>query len=356
MSGVRVKQVIGAAVLAAGALVAVGVSSPALASASASGPVSGSVSFLGYDCGGGITMTVPQIPAGFDPLTATADQLQAYGYPARPPAGTALYAAWQTMVSGPINWGGAQSCPASAAAAPATSVAGARAVARPRLVHGGVSSLNWSGYIANQGAYTDAETYIEMPASVSGGSSTVAAMWAGVNVTGNSTYPILQTGLDIWGDGLFRPWCEAAPGGTYYFPMTVSPGDILFAHATLGSNGQGACHLVDVTQSVDLRYAMNPGGTIDGHAEFIVERPYAGSPPNCYHLPLANYGTPGAGEYFTAQVAAGGAWKLIGSAPHGYQYMHDAAGTLASPGAIDSSGDFLNQFIRAGNRDPAPCS
>ena len=54
------------------------------------------------NCGNGVSAVTVRLPAGFDPLTATAAQLAANDLPLRP-AGRAQLAAWRTFVTGGVQ-------------------------------------------------------------------------------------------------------------------------------------------------------------------------------------------------------------------------------------------------------------
>jgi hypothetical protein len=50
---------------------------------------------ISYNLAEGSTVSVPHPPASFDPLTASAETLEEYGLPPRPPAGSAALAEWE---------------------------------------------------------------------------------------------------------------------------------------------------------------------------------------------------------------------------------------------------------------------
>ena len=54
------------------------------------------------NCGNGVSAVTVRLPAGFDPLTATAAQLAANDLPLRP-AGRAQLAAWRRFVTGGVQ-------------------------------------------------------------------------------------------------------------------------------------------------------------------------------------------------------------------------------------------------------------
>jgi hypothetical protein len=213
-----------------------------------------------YSDANGVVEETAMPPAGFDPATATAAQLEEYQYPARPTDFTGLEL-WLKLVSIPRQ-------------APEPFV--------PVLTNGyeAVPSSNWSGYVGTSGAFTYAEgEYTEPSYNNSVCSGSVAVTWAGLGgYVGSSA--LAQDGTSHNTNlGNHQPWWELLPtyGSLQVFPQggASSNGHVVVAVTDTGSNpGYVDFDVYDLSSNTTWQTSkplngLNPSGS----AEVIAERP-----------------------------------------------------------------------------------
>lgn len=251
--------------------------------------------------------TIEAPPAGFDPITASDEELQYHGFPPRPNQNTEpkAYATWframkasktrivpkldQTEVfHGPVQ---------------RTKLANPTAVENsPELASQASNtaySSNWSGYVDFSGAtsYGSSSYYFLVNHMV-----VPVAEQAFNACTGGWDYGSAWNGIDGWGSGdvlqagiEFDAYC--ALGGliksTYYsawyewYPygevriggFPIAPGDDVFVEVWHTSATQGYAYLTNFNnnQSVEVGFTA-PSGTylVGNSAEWVVERPSVG--------------------------------------------------------------------------------
>lgn len=247
-----------------------------------------------------------QPPAGFDPNTASADELQSYGYPPRPTAdqGPEALARWAKITN------------------PALTRIVPRLVAtniyhRPmsgQIIKNKVLSSNWSGraLVHKKPAFTSVSGTWTVPTvqqafGACSGSPDYSSEWVGID--GFSNDLLFQAGSEADADcdggstsTLYRPWIEWLPAAetvlTYSNgdPLPFAPGDYLIVTVTAtgwtdGQSSTGTLSFTDVNQNWQGTLSVTAGslgGTyvVGDSVEWIVERPEIG--PNELAT-LANY-------------------------------------------------------------------
>ena len=245
---------------------------------------------------GATTITAP--PAGFDPISASDEDLQYHGFPPRPNQYTEpkAYTAWeraikasQTRVVPKLEQTTLFHGPAKIKDNAGTPATGSNT--------GSTSSYNWSGYVAFGGAtsyssasyYYVVSDYIVPPArqafGVCTGSWDYSSSWAGIDGWGSGD--VLQAGSesDAYCSGgstsqYYSAWYEWYPYGEVRiggFP--IAPGDELFVEVWHTSQTQGYAYLVNYNnnQSTEIGFTA-PSGTylLGNSAEWVVERPTVG--------------------------------------------------------------------------------
>jgi hypothetical protein len=314
-------------------------------------------------CGHG-AWSFSAIPArGFNPLTATAAQLNANDYPMRPARTDAHeYAQWRKFA---VSYRPARS-----------SCAGLRDAAHitRRLVkrHGAIptaasDSTNWSGYVAHNFTYSDAEAEWDLP-SVTGvaGTDDYSSSWVGIGLGNSSTFPLFQAGSES--DYLDHGSLTKRNYLWYYiFPeqaaptvvdTAVHPGDLVGAHVTVDDSSAGCdastcvfMHVWDATTGFNNDYVLGGDWSNDGHAEWIYERPCLKSGSKCKVQYLAD----AAPAFTEAQAVIAGTQSgffPLGDLDHVTLDMTNCPDTqvLAQPGAISSSGyNFTEQYLHHGD-------
>ena len=242
-----------------------------------------------------------QPPAGFDPETASAADLELYGYPPRPgPEATPQdVAVWKLQVNPALKRGIPQF--------ERTNIYH-RPLAATKIDENSkkVASKNWSGYalVHKKPSFTSASGAWIVPAVEPpfGGCSgnLYSAEWVGIDGYSNSL--LFQAGSDAFvtcgGGTEYEPWIEWLPAAEAVFvpPGAFAPGDYIIVTVTAsgwsgGQSSTGSLLFTDVTQNWQVSAgpftASSLGGTyiVGDSAEWIVERPEVGGS----FATLANY-------------------------------------------------------------------
>jgi hypothetical protein len=254
--------------------------------------------------GGPIPTNLPHIrtflapPATFNPVAASTQELQQYGFPPTPDkvSAPAAYGAWAKAVSAPqtrletpqleqtaIFNGPGQIAPSSESKESAGEFKSTtdNAVAE--------DFYNWSGYVDyNNGTKPFAKSFIYaywiVPvAQHAFGQSTTgtdySVQWVGIDGLGSPD--VLQAGTEAdSGPGntaIYDAWIEWFPFSMSRIPnFTVAPGDEMFVEVWNNSATVGSAYLVNITkqQSVSLSFDAPSGTKLVGNsAEWIMERP-----------------------------------------------------------------------------------
>jgi hypothetical protein len=250
--------------------------------------------------------TIDAPPAGFDPITASDEDLQYHGFPPRPNQNTEpkAYATWvkamnasktrivpnleqTTIFHGPSKI--QKNARPTAAESNATSATG--------KVSNVSYSSNWSGYVDFSGAssYGSSSYYYlvnnmvvpkaQQAFGACTGSWDWGSAWNGIDGWGSPD--VLQAGVE------FDAYCSGSTRAAYYsawyewYPygevriggFPVAAGDDLFVEVWHTSSTQGYAYLVNYTnnQAVEVGFTAYPGYPLVGNsAEWIVERPTVG--------------------------------------------------------------------------------
>ena len=245
---------------------------------------------------GATTIVAP--PSGFDPITASDEDLQYHGFPPRPNQFTEpkAYATWERAIKASqtrvvpkleqtgIFHGPAQTKDKLAAPAPGSNA-------------GSTSSYNWSGYVDFSGAssygsasyYYIYSDYIVPPARQAFGACTGNWDWSSswVGIDGWGSGDVLQAGSesDAYCSGsttaqYYSAWYEWYPYGEVRISgFPIAPGDEIFVEVWHTSQTQGYAYLVNYNnnQATEIGFTA-PAGTylVGNSAEWVVERPTVG--------------------------------------------------------------------------------
>jgi len=305
----------------------------------AAADLAGGGSSVEYDMNG---MTVTNLipPPGFRPETASAAQLDQYGFPPRPTAPAAL-ASWEKEMSG---WTGA---------APPTPFL---AETHTSVVADTETAPNWAGYVVTAQSnslhwFTQAEGWYTEPTFASSRcASTSEVTWAGLGGYQSYAGPYLAQNGTAWnssGADDHQAWWEIVPYnnltviGYYATPdqeMDVSTRNVSGGFRFWFYNYEGTSMAFDVTKYGGFAEAQS--------AEVVVERPTV----NGSYANLANFqtlyvdGAAAAEQYngensfdtFPANLnSSTGLWR------HGVHMVSDTTGhDLADPTSIESGGAF----------------
>jgi hypothetical protein len=251
-----------------------------------------------------------QPPAGLNPLTASASELDLYGYPPRPAASESAeaFAKWATVVNPALKRVVPQLVQTNIYHRPASNLKLTQNSTR-------VTSKNWSGYalVHDAPAFTSVAGSWMVPAvqqafGACTGGTDYSSQWVGIDGFNNSLLVQAGSDADAFCDNsttttYYHPWIEWLPASELEIlqssdaPFPFSPGDYVVVTVTAtdwsgGVSTNGRLLFTDVTKGwqVSLTFtAASLGGThVVGHsAEWIVERPGLGGTLTT----LANYVT-----------------------------------------------------------------
>ncbi len=268
---------------------------------------------------------LPQPPLGFDPLTATDQELAEYGFPARPTDATGL-AIWQKAMSHAKIYVKPEQYPT-------TTVYGLVRTSQ---------SINWAGYIVNSSdnpnnGYTPSYTrtigeWYQVPSTNTG----MLAFWTGIGGGPGSSY-IVQAGAtsNLPTSPYYEFWVEDYPYGAIKEAQPpVNSGDQVYVDVTYGGSTSTA-FLLDETTVTYTTVTFNTPDYDGKSADYIYEDPntqvygqWSGANPfsSCY-------------LYWTDQSNNSGAGYFDS---YGYQkiIMNDGAYDRGWPSDNPSGGSF----------------
>jgi hypothetical protein len=223
-------------------------------------------------------------PDGFDPLTAKARELRAYGYPARPDAERQprLHAQWERLLSQPIRMIEPRFAPIRDKAHGS------------RTTYGLPAGNGWGGAIS-WAPKDDTITFVSgqwtVPHIVSPKpGDSIVANWIGIDGAnddphGRESYDILQCGttqlvIDPLGIGTIYEsfawfeWYPASPVEISNF--RVSPGDTMSCVICVYSPTEAGIHLLNVTTGIGTAFtkiAPKKTSLLGNCAEWVIEDP-----------------------------------------------------------------------------------
>lgn len=293
----------------------------------------------------GVT-TAPAPSDGFDPLTASDDELAAYGFPPRPDknVSTRAYAAWERAMRA--------SQERVFPELELTDHFNRPNVGLGKTENGTSTSYNWSGVVDTTSTksygstsiyYVLTEYVVPVASQAYGactGGSVYSSSWVGIDGWGSND--VLQGGTesDAWcllgvRTTTYYAWYEWYPSGAVKISsLPVSAGDDMFVEVWSTSATSGHAYLVNynTNQSVTITFSA-PSGTqlIGNSAEWVVERPTVG---NSYAT-LTNY----ISDYFSSASAAsfgGTAYYPASSAAIGVTMLDNNGKPISYPTLLGS--------------------
>jgi hypothetical protein len=340
-------------------------------------------SFTAAYCGNDIWAVSITPARSFNPLTATAAQLEVNGYPPRPAASNRHgLGSWQKFTA--AHRGNRTSCDLRHLPATASAATPAAAAIPASYNSSAIQSPIWSGYAAWDEGFTDVEASWVYPPAISGTPSTaLSSTWVGL---GNATTsPLLQAGTESDANGndylFFEVYPDqgiqelmATPTGGYEPQQGQTISVHVGSYTGLEPTGcsdkfcltnttcvDTTCvdfHISDLDLGLNAYYVEGTpnGWDISNTAEWIYER----TSVNGYPGFLAN-----ARPTFTsAQAAYSGAWHTLaamksgtGVVVRGYT-MWDCVGSgtlqapeLASPNPISAASSFSENWGASGHNN-----
>lgn len=266
-------------------------------------------------------------PVGFDPLTASDEELAAYGIPLRPdkvqdPGGYRHWTRAALLMSDPHSRWYGELKPRPVHGVLATVAPSSKQAQETTFGATSVSGTGWSGVVntvpgttwssSKSFSYVIGEFNVPAPqqafasggGNICDGSNDQASFWVGLGgftLTGKNLGKqnnVVQTGVDISANcnvifgtntGAYA-WEEWYPGPSVQL-FNVNPGDDIQVSVQNTSSTAAAFFIVDFTIVQSAAFTITaPAGTelVGNEAEYIVERPGGNGCNTCLY-PLANY-------------------------------------------------------------------
>ncbi len=275
-------------------------------------------------------------PQGFDPLTASDEELQTYGYPRRPDPNEAKpYSMWKRAVSAERITPELGSNPGK--------------FHRPNQKVGtlgtigntaNASSGNWSGYSLVGGSPKFDEVVgvwiVPNVATEASGTNGYSSMWVGID--GNcKCNDLIQDGTEqqfTGGSAKYYAWIEFIPQNEIPINnFAVQPGDVIYAYsAVISKSGKiyGSYYMVNynTNKAVSATIAMPSGDVYSGaSAEWIVERTEVNG---SFQNPLPHY----------AYAYMDDAWAYRSGSSHAITYLSESNQNITM---VNSSGKHLSR-------------
>ncbi|CEJ81739.1 hypothetical protein VHEMI01852 [[Torrubiella] hemipterigena] len=171
------------------------------------------------------------------------------------------------------------------------------------------NSDNWAGVIKKAAGVKTVTGTMGMPTIKNGAEDSAVSAWVGIDGNTCSTGALLQTGVDILGDGTFSPWVEWYPNDLIKLTdFVVNAGDKIKMTVTATSTTAGSAKLENLTtgNSSSHDFAKGPAALCLAEADWILED-Y--DDDNSGKIkPLVNFGT----VSFTGASASGGSDGTVG--------------------------------------------
>ena len=233
--------------------------------------------------------TYPSPPSGFDPLTASDDQLAAYGFPPRPDKNAeGPYASWEKAMKASKH-----------RIIPVLKVTNryhGPNIAVGKVENSSATSNNWSGIVDSTSvtsygpsSVTDIGSEFVVPVAeqaygVCTGGWDYSSSWVGIDGWNANAPDVLQAGTDAdayCSGGVttanYDAWIEWFPyTETVISGFPVSPGTDMFVRVWSTTSTAGHAYLVNLNTNtaVTVAFSAPPGTNLVGNsAEWIVERP-----------------------------------------------------------------------------------
>jgi len=172
------------------------------------------------------------------------------------------------------------------------------------------ASTNWSGYATYQaaGPFTDAKGAWTQPAATCPDRrAAYASFWVGLDGYNSNTVEQIGTDSDCAGKGrpVYYAWYEMYPNPPVSVPVTVHPGDQMYAEVS-ASGSTYTLTLTNLTTGATFTTQQTLAGAANSSAEWVAEAPSGCRGFRCTVLPLANFGTVNfSGSYTTASGHTG---------------------------------------------------
>jgi hypothetical protein len=123
------------------------------------------------------------------------------------------------------------------------------ALAMPAAAHAQVTSSSWAGYAASSSTYTSVTaTWVQPKITCSGGASSSASFWVGLDGLSSDTVEQVGTEADcVSGSAVYVGWYELYPENPVTLTQKLSPGDSVTATVSATTGDVFTLTLEDTT-------------------------------------------------------------------------------------------------------------
>jgi hypothetical protein len=312
-------------------------------------------------CGNGISAINVELPAGFNPLTATDAQLVANDLPERPAGGADLLT-WERFVTGKVKQQPATCDLRQSAAAQAQAPAIQAGPAAPAVAT--TASPNWAGWVLGGHTYTNAYASWRVPNVVRHPArfEAYSSSWVGIDAGNSKGTPLVQAGSEADYDPGLPPvydiWWQIVPQFSHQETVALArANDLIYVHIRL-THDDARMTVRDETRGGGGTYVYTTGTFNPGRqAEWILERTEEFTGSGHIYPPLASATT----TFTGAEVSGSGVSKRgIGAIPDRSEWiMYTCARPyvkLANPGPISGNTQFTDHWDAFGHRDKPGCT
>lgn len=292
---------------------------------------------------GGEVLQYSVPPTGFNPTSASASQLQEYGFPARPSGGEALNL-WLKAMSVPLL---DESAHMSLVLTPLSQVANGAPGTQVGGTQNTYSNINWGGFDAKGSSttYGGAQGYFNVPAVTNTSACSVPyfSIWSGIG-GGIGSSSLIQSGLIYNLNGVTDPtsadwssFIEFLYGSVNHGPTDlialagkswhVNTADTMLTQTTYttSNRGTGNFYLEDASTGQYASYSVTDiSAYYDGSTAETIQESHSGYPFDAGTVSWL---------YVSQQLASSGSWQPLLSASATDKFY----GYYSSPSTLSSS-------------------
>lgn len=194
-------------------------------------------------------------------------------------------------------------------------------------------SLNWSGYVARGGTYTEVYgSWVVPRVAPSTGTYAADATWVGIGGVRNQN--LIQAGtqaiVDPSGDITYEAWIERLPDVSVPVPLAVKPGDEVSVHVHEIASDEWRIDMRNLTTGDSFSIEV-PYDSLYSSAEWVQERP-----TSVTLLPLSYFGS----VHFTGAWAIENGKRVTPEEANAkpVSMVNDFGDLLAVPSVLDENG------------------
>ncbi len=196
------------------------------------------------------------------------------------------------------------------------------------------SALNWSGYVAPGGGYTEVSATWTVP-YVEPSTDDADATWVGIG--GSVTQDLIQAGTEALpsesGEMIYQAWYEVLPASSTHVPLKIHPGDVVSVLVKEVSEDTWLISIKNQTTGTSYENVIHYESSRSS-AEWIQEMPTAVGEP----VGLSDFGVV---RFSNAYVVKDGERvPLSESSAYPLDMVNESGEAVATPSIVVGEGDF----------------